>query len=146
MFRMIENARFRSLLVLLLLLLLPLPAAAESVEECLYLAERAQGHGRPDEAAAWLDRAVAADPNSVTAYTRRAFFALRRGERQQALADFGRAIAVAPQQPGGYLSRGLVRAENGDRTGALADYQAACRLGDDSGCGFARELQAEAVR
>jgi tetratricopeptide (TPR) repeat protein len=78
-----------------------------------------------------FDRALALDPDWVTALTGRAALAYRADDHERALADLTRAIALSPHDPAPRFSRALVLQEMGRWDEALTDLDTAAALAPD---------------
>jgi tetratricopeptide (TPR) repeat protein len=84
------------------------------------LARLLDGQGRPGEAAAWLDKLVAAAPDSEWSYLRRSERRRDRGEYDAALEDCDRAARIKPDWALPLLVRAGVEAARGRPETAVA--------------------------
>ena len=95
--------------------------------------------GRYDNAVADYDKAIAIDPDNVSAYIDRgnAHLANHRsfegGEENydRALADYEEAISLSPENAVAYYNRGLAFQGKDDYARAIADYDRAIELAPD---------------
>lgn len=85
----------------------------------------ALGQGRPEEALAWFDRALAVDASTARVHANRgaALRELRRPD--EALASLDRALAIEPRHAAALANRAAAQLDRGDAGAALADAQAA---------------------
>lgn len=90
--------------------------------------EKLAREGRHEEAVAWLDRALAADPSDAEALNRRAEAQRSRGRHDLALEDLDRLVKLDPRSPGRLCSRGEGKRHLLDLDGAAADAAAALKL------------------
>jgi tetratricopeptide (TPR) repeat protein len=97
-----------------------------------YFASAAQKYANGDYRGtlADLDRSIALNPQSVTAYIGRGMLKYRQLEDPQgALADLNRAIALDPKVANAYNNRGVLKAQKlNDARGGLADLDRAIAL------------------
>jgi tetratricopeptide (TPR) repeat protein len=86
--------------------------------------------GNYQGALAEYDRAIALNPNYISAYSNRGLLrSLRLNDQNGALADYNKAIALDPKYATAYNNRGLLRSLRlNDQNGALADYNKAIAL------------------
>jgi len=86
------------------------------------LANLAFMDGHPDEARSWLQRALAADPETPTAHERLGLLAMKLGQPRAALAEFDLESKLGPGTGELELHRGQAYEAAGDRSNALAAY------------------------
>src|SRR5882724_5562697 len=79
-----------------------------------------------------FDRALAVDPDLVTALSGRAALAYRVDDCESALIDLTRAVELAPDDPAPRFGRALVLQEMGRWDEALADLDMAAALAPDA--------------
>ncbi len=84
--------------------------------------------GRPGEALADLDAAIAADPGHPDYYIDRGNLLYALGRHDDAVADYETAMRAGPPFPEPYYNRAEVRFAAGDLDGALADLDHALAL------------------
>jgi tetratricopeptide (TPR) repeat protein len=87
--------------------------------------------GRPGEALADLDAAIAADPGHPDYYIDRGNLLYALGRHDDAVADYETAMRAGPPFPEPYYNRAEVRFAAGDLQGALADLGHALDLDPD---------------
>ena len=75
-----------------------------------------------------LNKAIAINPQSVSAYNNRGHVKFEMGDNQGAIPDYNKAIAIDPQFKKAYLNRGLVKRNLGDNQGAISDYSEAIAI------------------
>ena len=93
--------------------------------DCLDQAMEASSNGQPDEALAWLDEALKANPEGAEAHTSRGELLWDCGRQEEALQEFARALhADADYQPG-QLNRIEIMIEE------FQEYDEALDLADD---------------
>ena len=68
-------------------------------------------------------------PDFALAYSSRAYWSAKQGNRQQAFADFAKAIELDPKAVHNWFERGEVYAAAGDYERAIADLTRAIELG-----------------
>lgn len=88
--------------------------------------------GRPQDAFASANRAVAVEPESVDALLHRATAQAQLGRLLDALADFDRLLTFAPNHPLAWSSRGGVLRELHRFDAAAHAFEQALRLGADA--------------
>ncbi|MGW4642599.1 tetratricopeptide repeat protein [Sphaerisporangium sp. NPDC004334] len=101
-----------------------LPPGRHPIHRMVLRANRAQllgMLGRPVEALAEMDAAVAIDPAYPDHHLDRGNLLYRMGRPEAALADYEEAIALSPPLPEGYYNRAQLRVATGDLDGARAD-------------------------
>ena len=81
--------------------------------------------GRPAEALALLDRAIAAWPGSGDLLLNRAIALDRLGRHAEALTDARAAVTASPDDPRARLALGIELTRAGDLGGAVAEFRAA---------------------
>ena len=79
-----------------------------------------------------IDRALALDPNDVTAYSLRSTIALVQNRNAEALMDAQRAVAANPASSSAYLSLSLAQQAGFDLNSALASAHKAVELDPDN--------------
>jgi len=84
--------------------------------------------GDYDGAIAVLDRAIAAEPRSASAWLNRGLVRRRKGESEAALADLDRAVRLAPASARAHYHRAQVLRQRGDLPRARADEARAAAL------------------
>lgn len=76
------------------------------------------------EAAAWYDKAVAADPKNVALRNRLASSLYRAGDVDGAIAQLNQALAYEPKDANSLFNLGMIRLQGkGDGKGAVAAWQ-----------------------
>ena len=78
-----------------------------------------------EKAIADLNKAIALDPNSPSAYYNRALILLQRGEFDQALADLNEAVRCDPRSADALIVRGLCYVARNNLDQALASFDGA---------------------
>lgn len=128
---------------LLLLLCLPLMGMQKN-RALLYTksGETMQSQGKVDEALAFFNKAVLADPKFAQAYRSRGFLYLQMGCRDLGFQDFAKVVELLPNDPNSYVTRGLAYAQFGDAAHAAADFKKGCDLGDKDSCEFFKQAVA----
>ena len=84
-----------------------------------------------EEAKQAYDRAVAAAPELVAAWSARAELACELGELDSAISDLDRAVALQPDEPSLRYNRAFAFQKAGSWTSALADLELAATLAPD---------------
>jgi len=108
-----------------------LPPGRHPIHRLVLRANRAQlkiALGRPEEALADLDAAIAADPGYPDYYIDRGNLLHRLGRLEEARADYETAMRVGPPFPEAYYNRAEILFALGDHDGALADLDYALEL------------------
>lgn len=73
--------------------------------DCLDQAMEASSNGQPDEALAWLDEALRANPDGTEAHNSRGEILWDSGRHEEALQEFERALEIEPDFQPGQLNR-----------------------------------------
>ena len=73
--------------------------------DCLDQAQEASSGGRTEEALAWLDEALRANPKGAEAHNGRGEILWDAGRHEEALAEFDRAVAANPEFYPAHLNR-----------------------------------------
>ncbi|MCM2424660.1 tetratricopeptide repeat protein [Streptomyces sp. RKAG337] len=84
-----------------------------------------------EESRAAFDRALAADPDMITALSGRAALAYDMGELDTAALDLGHAVELQPDDPALRYNRAFVHQDTGHWEEALADLEIAAGLAPD---------------
>lgn len=104
------------------------PTPVPSFDELLRMAQDAANAADWGAAIAYLDAALAVQPDNVQAYWQRGMTQHAAGNLDAALADLDQALALDANLASGYQSRGLLHAQRGDGSEALADLTRAIEL------------------
>jgi len=117
------------LLIITIVVLLALAACGDDrAQTHVEAGNNAQEAGDYDQAIVEYEKAIALDPELVTAYSNRGGVYLNLGEYEQAIADCDRAIELDPELTSAYYNRGGVYLNLGDYKQAIADYDRAIEL------------------
>jgi tetratricopeptide (TPR) repeat protein/tRNA A-37 threonylcarbamoyl transferase component Bud32 len=100
-------------------------SADASINAYLSLALLLDKQGKAEEAKAWYDRMVAANPESAAVYLRRAADRRNRGDFEAALADCDQAARKEPDSALPALVRASIAAARGQHRQAVADAERA---------------------
>lgn len=100
------------------------PAAARSVNEAL----DSSAKGDRLSAIAWLDDAIAADPDFAEAWNKRATLYYLEGDFAQSIADIQRVLTLEPRHFGALAGLGLIYDQLGEERAALSAYRAAAAI------------------
>jgi tetratricopeptide (TPR) repeat protein len=95
----------------------------ENAEALVRMGEQLLALRRDAEAAATLERAVTAAPDSYWAHRLLAEARERQGRMEAAIAAYRKAVAINPDEPETYALLGDVLVAAGDRAGAIAAYE-----------------------
>ncbi len=93
--------------------------------DCLDQAMQASSGGRVDEALAWLDEALRANPEGVEAYNGRGEILWDSGRPEEALREFTKAAAASPDLFAAHLNRIEILIEE------FQEHEQALDLGDE---------------
>ena len=89
---------------------------------------RASDVVRIEDAEAYFNEQIKANPRSAHGYLMRSNSRLVRNDLAGEQADCEEAIRLEPQNPWGYLSRGEIKTQRSDMKNALADFDHVIRL------------------
>jgi tetratricopeptide (TPR) repeat protein len=110
----------------------PAGAATDVAAQVSALTEQARAleqQGKPKQAIALYEQAVALDPTAPRVLSRLAFSYLNRGQNQQASEYAARALAVDPTSSEGWIVLGAARHALGDPHGARDAYRKCVEIG-----------------
>jgi tetratricopeptide (TPR) repeat protein len=93
--------------------------------DCLDQAMEASSNGQPDEALAWLDEALKANPEGAEAHNSRGELLWDTGRHEEALQEFERALETEADYQPGQLNRIEILIEE------FQEYEEALDLSDD---------------
>jgi cell division protease FtsH len=100
------------------------------------------GERKLEEAIAYFDEAITADPDCARAYYGRGLARHLGGDPDEAISDYDRAIHLDPRLNGAFLNRGSLRLQRGETEEAIADYERAIHLDPNDPHGYAFRAQA----